>query len=393
MLGFVLRDENDEQDDFDDAPERSFDEYTGDLGHFPREFLACKTEQVSYGDHSNVASREDGDWQPWKCVMQDNGDGHEGPQQIRTFRCAAAGLPRNFEKVRGIEACATALAVGVDVLREDLVEERRRLRVVVIGWHCGRADVLGCVLASFTTPIGSSCAVYCSEARATVRTEELQKNVDCSRRKPRVEKSAAQPPKNKEVALWHAPHLRFQPRLHHQHDASYQIVQLTQDGKPSAAARRAPSYSAVTATLHVALGYHVVQTGVKFSSDRIAEVETDRHRIHRYDINIGCSSRGRRKKIEGILGKPWHDANNHYIQISTSRKTTSHAALLFTPCRCRMLVGCDCSQLWPFSWRTRPMARSLIVWSQIHGTWSLARHSPSTMLVPLKLYHFQLLPY
>lgn len=131
-----------------------------------------------------------------------------------------------------------------------------------------------------------------------------------------------------------------------------------------------------------------MQTGVKFSSDRIAEAEADRHRIHRYDINVRRSSRGRRKKIEGILGKRWHDANNHYIQISTSRKTTSHAALLFTPRRCRMLVGCDCSQLWPFSWRTRPMARSLIVWSQMHGTWSLARHSPNTMLVPVQAISF-----
>ena len=52
--------QDDEQDDFHDAPECSLDQDSADFRHLPCKLLACETQEIGYGHHGDVAGREDG---------------------------------------------------------------------------------------------------------------------------------------------------------------------------------------------------------------------------------------------------------------------------------------------------------------------------------------------
>jgi hypothetical protein len=109
--------------------------------------------------------------------------------------------------MRRIEAGATAFAIGVDVLGEDLMEERRRLRIVVIGRHGCRVGVwvFACVEPDYW--VGLRCDLILESSR--MATTEVLKIliltlVVMEAKGGEGASAIAQPLKNKEVACLHA---------------------------------------------------------------------------------------------------------------------------------------------------------------------------------------------
>lgn len=133
----VLDDEDEEQDDLDYGAKGSLDQDARYLGHLARKLLPCEAQQVGDGHHSDVAECEDEERQAGGGIVQHNGDGHEGPEEIDIFGDIRAAAPGDVEEVAKLEAAAAALAVRVDVVGEELVEEgsgfRRRHDCVAEG--------------------------------------------------------------------------------------------------------------------------------------------------------------------------------------------------------------------------------------------------------------------
>ena len=75
--------------------------------------------------------------------MKNDGNGYEGPKKVGVFGGITSRFPCNVEKMRDLEASTSRFSIRVDVLRKDLVEERRRLRVVMIGRHGRWASGVG----------------------------------------------------------------------------------------------------------------------------------------------------------------------------------------------------------------------------------------------------------
>lgn len=67
--------------------------------------------------------------------MQNNGNNYKWPQEVHVFGCIASRAPGNIEEMVELEAGPAALTIGMDVLGDDTVQQRRRLGIVVIGRH------------------------------------------------------------------------------------------------------------------------------------------------------------------------------------------------------------------------------------------------------------------
>lgn len=117
----MLRNEDDEEDDLYYRPKCCLNENARYLGHLSRILLASETEQVCNWDHCDVAQRKDGDWLTGKGEVQDEGDGHNWPQQVGPLRCIATRPPGDFDEMRSLKPRAAALSVRVDVLGHDVV--------------------------------------------------------------------------------------------------------------------------------------------------------------------------------------------------------------------------------------------------------------------------------
>jgi hypothetical protein len=95
----MLCDQDQEEDDFDNRAERSFDEDARDLWHLASKFLPCEAEEVRYRYHGDVCKAKDRERFSRCSIVKYDSYRHERPQQIDVFCGIAAATPGDVEEV------------------------------------------------------------------------------------------------------------------------------------------------------------------------------------------------------------------------------------------------------------------------------------------------------
>jgi len=131
ILRMVLGNQDNEENNLYNRTERSLNQDTRHLRHLPRKLLAREAQKIGHRHHGDVASREDSNRHAWRRKVQYDSYNDERPKEVCVFCGIAARAPCYVDEVGWVEPFAPAFAIGMDMRRDDVVQQRCRLGIIV----------------------------------------------------------------------------------------------------------------------------------------------------------------------------------------------------------------------------------------------------------------------